>query len=739
MDRSQHWKEVRRCGGTGNTKHTFCVCWNKRINPLTKEEEICRYEYRKDKTNKKAHTCFDWNKTRPIKPQKQTEISDYADRVEPKYLKSTYEKCISKFIEFIGTNDISMRASCSGIADELCLLLIILGQENPTIEARRLWPKLHRDFLTAEFIKSSEEVECETYKAFINAKYNSLACDAWSFNYNHHFEIMLVNSLLKIKPLLIKSYDHFPDTTTAYRNALREAIKFLDSKNIRIGSLVTDNLARQVSAVSPDSENSFQQDPILNLKVPWAKSVMHVRCACHTLQLVLLDASNKVVELDEAISAVTKIVSLFRNTKISLALGTTCPSYTLNRWNSVFLVVKWFANNLELIINLLIGKMEADMEIRLIFDDNYELVLSFIFNHLIVLYAAFLPYFRATEILESDFVSIGHVYPYLIASNQKSHELAENLGLEILEQIANEMEASMATRFFETKEGQLLLLAFTLTPYGRNVIRSHLDHSMIQGEQMFCADKVTTPKFEITKQYSILLQVIIKTMSKQDTIIPQINKYIKDKPWEYLLDIAKDNDSFCDDSEPYTVEEEEEDYYEEEENLEDSSDEENKVSVEDYLEILEKKYDQITITALKDLSDTDINMTDADQLRKNNGALSNGASLLGEIGVLMGLDGQRIQDLYTEYIICDTANSPYQILYSNDQIWKFWSHIESVPDLHDFAAVAKGLLSCPAAEACVERRIKTQKQIEHDSRRNRSGKALRKARGVYLSTKRAEK
>lgn len=75
---------------------------------------------------------------------------------------------------------------------------------------------------------------------------------------------------------------------------------------------------------------------MLNLKVPWAKSVMHVRCACHTLQLVLLDVSNKVVELDDAISTVAKIVSLFRNTKISLALGTTCPSYTLNRWNSVF-------------------------------------------------------------------------------------------------------------------------------------------------------------------------------------------------------------------------------------------------------------------------------------------------------------------------------------------------------------------------------------------------------------------
>lgn len=170
-----------------------------------------------------------------------------------------------------------------------------------------------------------------------------------------------------------------------------------------------------------------------------------------------------------------------------------------------FLVVKWFVNNLELIINLLTGKIEADMEIRLLFDDNYELVLSFIFNHLIILYAAFLPYFRVTEILESDFVSIGHVYPYLIASNQKSHGLAANLGLEILEQIANEMEASIITRFFETKEGQLLLLAFTLTPYGRNVIRSHLDHFMIQDEQMFCVDTAVIPKFEITKQYSILL------------------------------------------------------------------------------------------------------------------------------------------------------------------------------------------------------------------------------------------
>ena len=126
-------------------------------------------------------------------------------------------------------------------------------------------------------------------KQFQEAKGSCIAIDSGKHKSVPYLMIVLINSLIKAKPLIIKAVRFFKGKTEDYSSTIEDALTNITDSGVDVVAVVSDNSKAQVSAVNHTSASSFQQ----TTTNPKLASIIWISCSVHTLALALNDVATK--------------------------------------------------------------------------------------------------------------------------------------------------------------------------------------------------------------------------------------------------------------------------------------------------------------------------------------------------------------------------------------------------------------------------------------------------------------
>ena len=305
------------------------------------------------------------------------------------------------------------------------------------------FPKLRSIILN----KASKLVNLKLQK-FVLWSYASIAIDGGNVNGTNYFDVYLCNPSENLKPLLIYSTTNHDKFTETIKNDIASALSFV--RNVHVHAIVGDNFVPQVKAC-----NEIISDALSNQKI-----LFFVPCACHLLNLVLINTYKECNIYFSYVHTIRKIGKKYNKIERSLKIRHFCPEHIETRWVSDLDIAYFLYINYNRVIE------------RMTKENQIEFLKSGKLKDFILLLA---PFRAGIQNLEGNRSKIGDIYPIVLKIIEFYDDHANLLQHEDSVTILNALVNNIRKRFNSTKIGHILQLSYSLTPVGRNEIRGQMD------------------------------------------------------------------------------------------------------------------------------------------------------------------------------------------------------------------------------------------------------------------------
>jgi hypothetical protein len=281
--------------------------------------------------------------------------------------------------------------------------LLALGRTHPQAEVGPNGCKLYRRRTRSTMLEESERIQKTEVAKFAQMPCVSLSIDAGTIERRHFLDIILSAPYSELKPFLYTAVERESLTVEDYGNIVIEAIRELNLKNVKVRSIVGDNLPAQVAALahwSPRSSLQLAEEPFIH-------GIRYSPCMCHFMQLVVGDFMKDEYgsELDDMLQQMI-LVSNFA--EVRRLMKCQCPRSVKTRWLSRCQAIRWLLS--RQVPLTAIDPHNWRKERRKAFQQWFT---SENFAKLQVLHRLLYPFDQATKFLEQDTVTLCHVYPVL--------------------------------------------------------------------------------------------------------------------------------------------------------------------------------------------------------------------------------------------------------------------------------------------------------------------------------------
>ena len=661
----------------GAVTHTYILC-NKTIQGTIKCDFCVRRDvYIKDPAKFDSHKCISMQIERFFGREQNQDVQQ--------------SELTIKIIDFFGQNKLALNIFTSETFKNLCLSLVKKGQANPEEDPASLIPFTSRTTFTQDFIKYSESSFNKCLEAFKKIPGNTLTIDAGKHKVTPYLIAVLANALIDNPPLVIESIPFFKGKQEDYAQTVEKILVDLLAKNVKIVSIVTDNLRTQVSAVNHTNAQSFQKKSS-NSEV---RKTLWISCSCHTLALGLSDASKQSTYGDIS-RHVGQVAEFLRKKNITNLIGIRCPMTCPTRWTGLYDVSKWVLQNIDVISSSIIASLEKDTA----YDFPLHII-NGIFIDVPLLFCLLQPFAIATHMLEADHMAAANTIPIIHQAIERCKSNSSLLSTD--EKMVEKIISCVENRIYNSQSGKILEFLYSLTPAGRSELRS------VEGLVIYGNDDVTVEGINLSLG-SESEQKILNNIEEYPTYLRKKGEDMNAAFEAYkgkLLNPATgtrltEHDG-TDTGDEYSISDDDDVL-----NFNEVTDE----KIDDH-QFSDEEYSSDSYSSDSDVEDL---LHDEKMSNTTNGPLQDKVSTLKEIAELQGYSSTDNFDLVNSYIDWITADPSTFLIHQEPLLKgiKCWNYYANVDSLKKFANFVIPLMGIVSSEAMCERVFWQQKRILGD-------------------------
>jgi hypothetical protein len=286
----------------------------------------------------------------------------------------------------------------------------------------------------------------------------SLTIDAGTIERRHFLDIMLLAPYTKMKPFLYDAIEKATLTAEDYGNIVVTAIKQLHNRNVKVRSIVGDNLPAQVTALAHWSSRSC----LKRCEEPFLHGIKYSPCMCHFIQLVVGDLITGSC-LGNSEDILQKMIIVANFSEVRQITKSRCPQSVKTRWLSRSEALNWLLSREAQLstMNLRSFPKARRSQFQLVITESNFAILSF--YHRIIF-----PFTQAVKFFEQDRVTLCHVHPVMKTLKDHFRE-QENSQRALNPEYAACYSSALAViqrRRSKLLDRNLLKAAFWLTSFG---------------------------------------------------------------------------------------------------------------------------------------------------------------------------------------------------------------------------------------------------------------------------------
>ena len=617
------------------------------------------------------------------------------------------------------------KTSINSISSKEFLLMIHeaikYGQRYPRKEPFDILSLISRKSFTNSFITAAKYIKLKQIENFKNFQYVALCIDAGTLNKVSYMDIMIANSNSPLKPIPFKSIPHFQGTKKAYRQALNKAIKSVSKNGLILSGIVADNLKVQWSALNE----------ILSEK----KSLVAFACACHSLNLSLLDFKTNCGRIAESISNLEAFAHIFSSKPVTSRFGKVCPRFCPTRWTIYVDITSCIIQHAEEIADVVMKHLYQLDYVK----DNIEIITDTLFRDAPLIHSILWPFKALSEKLESDHTSITDIYGFMFSSFHIAHSFL-NCNDE-LHELLNELIQFIKNRLEKTKSGLMQYTLFLLTKEGRKFYHLLKTDPVAFIECISSNYNINTDRFIDIAKKGLYIYIEQKLFDAEENILTPEMFYdtvktsaseIETKEQEQPNGNAQrdtngeefHNEENAEEEDDIRICEAEEDVYEEDDT--DIYEAEEDVYEEDDTDIYEAEEDfddnGASMTEVEEYYETD--MMGYEEPLDENEVLN----LINELGKHCGLNPNTVREQFLQWM----TDSQYEDLSAFSSSYVFWKYFENNSHLNNLAKIFLYYGAIPASEASCERFFSQQRRVI-TGEYSRSSPKLAKAKVILNS------
>ena len=499
---------------TINNKYYFKCCNTKVVNGHIRE---CQFVVRSDYGAKKLdHDCI-FERLSFL-----TENDLNIQNIRKYYIEA--------LVKFIGKSKLSINSSRSKHFRKFCFQLIKLGciiysNSLENYGFNELIPnpsfnKIRNTFVNKSLLKKEKKI-----KKLAQYKFVSLAVDSGTVEGKKFLDIYVGNPSENCKFVLMHSASNVTNTVDCITEQINRCLKLCYNYGLQVTGITSDNLTSQVIAINNIINRRYYFD------------LIHIRCACHILNLVLNDLSKKSDYYKNYQVVIHSLSKLYNSCVDGKKITTRCPSVIPTRWvYDINIVAFLYAHQNE--IEIIVSKSNPH---KLASDYNIDqkIALDLIHNHLRFILEFLSPIKTAISLLESE--KSGLIEGYLVFTKLREYMcfLMNNVYnnnetyMEIIKTYIEEFDF----RVNKSINIGLMKLAWSLSLIGRSEMREKLKNCIE-------FDSVNVKSFApINSPYdNIHFDLKIRDQSIQYSYNFNINTGAEDDEENTINNLAKEND-----------------------------------------------------------------------------------------------------------------------------------------------------------------------------------------------------
>lgn len=199
-------------------------------------------------------------------------------------------------------------------------------------------------------------------------RFVTLICDAGTVVKSHVLHFMIVSNYNPDMNFLFETYESDKFDSESYFKIFYDVFEKLNQYKIIVCALTIDNLPAQVSGffqLKTTTEN------------PFIRTVMHIPCFSHLINLVFLNIIKMSPLLQNLIEQIMLITNIIRKNEAVNFIGAKCPTFSRTRWLYIVDILLFITSHKPEINNYLQTLRANNLEVPLI-DNSIEFVYHFL-------------------------------------------------------------------------------------------------------------------------------------------------------------------------------------------------------------------------------------------------------------------------------------------------------------------------------------------------------------------------
>lgn len=426
-----------------DTKDTVC-CKCKFIDQQG-NRFMCNYEkridhHRKAIKEKKYHVCTwvrDTEQQEDIRNFAQEATQDENDEVSPITLFD--QLCI-----LVGRLNLSLENACSDTMYSFIRSCAEFGMclarsyKDPEERFTSEFPQPKRDKFRQRFISLAYEINRKRMKQFTSS-YSSLSLDEGSTLKTQYLDYVLHDTKHKLGEYVATTEVMTGGKAKDYVNTIPKGLDLIEKFKVKVSTVVVDGNTAQLKAFKESYHNSLR-----HLDNDMIKKLIVVPCLCHRInnayKFVVLHDNN----FNKLVTSIRNIAKVLNDSDCTFT--NKCPTFIETRWIYDYDIIRYFKKHINEINQYLQSQNHP-----LITEDMIDLE-----NMLMILKKLTLIFEDANQPLSSAYKIIESA----IDAMKEVSTLSKNPNF------YREMHVSLKNYTISSKEGNLWLLSYILTPKG---------------------------------------------------------------------------------------------------------------------------------------------------------------------------------------------------------------------------------------------------------------------------------
>ena len=302
-------------------KRRVCMC------PFSKDGKKCRFEKLRNNSSLANHNCQQLSHKslflEPFSPNPMMSLSITGSNLS---FSSPRQLANNLILTFLASTPLSFMHAGSQAFNDMVIALISIGQQHPSASLADIVPHFERHNIP-NLLSMQAQQRYLKLLTLLQGTFISLGCDAGEINNVHCASLFIQTYARKRKPIF---FEICPGTWNKldYTKLFIEFLSQMKEWFIHVGSICTDGLAAQVSAVhSLFTGEDLETKSIVKeyYTIPF-----HVYCCNHKINLIVSSLAN-LPHLQKIISTLQTFCHTAHKKNNRAILNKACPAFIPTR------------------------------------------------------------------------------------------------------------------------------------------------------------------------------------------------------------------------------------------------------------------------------------------------------------------------------------------------------------------------------------------------------------------------